>query len=125
MTMETKQPNPRAGKGTGLRPHVWKSGTDPQRHEQYTQWLRQRAQANYRKEVWDLSFDDFVEIWGQDWCHRGRASEDLCMTRDDYDQPWHKTNVDIVPRHEHVRRSWVVKFARGQTGRKNKRKPLA
>jgi len=117
--------NSRAGKGTGLRPHVWKSGTDPQRHEQYTQWLRQRAQANYRKEVWDLSFDDFVEIWGQDWCHRGRASEDLCMTRDDYDQPWHKTNVDIVPRHEHVRRSWVVKFARGQTGRKNKRKPLA
>ena len=115
--------NSRAGKGTGVRPHVWKSGTDPQLHEQYTQWLRQRAQANFRKEAWDLSFEDFVEIWGTDWCHRGRASNDLCMTRDDYDLAWHKTNVTIVPRHEHVRRSWVVKFACGQTGPKHKRKP--
>jgi hypothetical protein len=116
--------NSRIGKGTGPRPHVWKSGTDPVRHEQYTQWLRQRAQAHFRKEDWQLEFDDFVAVWGLNWHNRGRASEDMCMTRDDYDLPWHTSNVTIVPRHEHVRRSWIVKFARGQTGRKNKRKPV-
>jgi len=70
-----------------------------------------------------MSFDDFVKIWGTDWCHRGRASNDLCMTRTNYDLPWSTHNVEIVPRHEHVRRSWVVKFARGQTGPRHKRKP--
>lgn len=115
----------RIGKGTGPRPNTWCTGTDPQRHEQYYAFLKQRAQARFRKEGWDLEFDDFAEIWGQDWCHRGRASEDLCMTRDDYDLPWHKHNVAIVPRHEHVRRSWIVKIARGQTGPKHKRKTTA
>lgn len=112
------------GRGCGPRPQVWVTGPDPVRHEQYTQFLRQRAQARYRREGWDITFDDFVEIWGTDWCHRGRASEDLCMTRRDYDLSWSPHNVDIVPRHEHVRRSWIVKIARGQTGPKHKRKTV-
>jgi len=113
----------RQGKGTGLRPNNWCTGTDPVRHEQYYAFLKQRAQANFRKEAWAMAFDDFVEIWGEDWSNRGRASENMCMTRRDYDLPWHKTNVDIVPRHEHVRRSWLVKKARGQIGPKHKRRP--
>lgn len=121
----TTTPNNRCGKGMGPRPHTWKSGPDPQLHAQHTQWLRQRAQANFRSEAWTMSFEDFVKIWGTDWCHRGRASEELCMTRTDYDLPWDLNNVVIVPRHEHVRRSWIWKYARGQTGPKHKRKPRA
>ena len=113
----------KSGTGLGPRPNAWCTGPDPLRHEQYTQFLRQRAQARFRKEGWEIEFDEFCTIWGTDWCHRGRASEELCMTRDDYDLPWHKNNVTIVPRHEHVRRSWIVKFARGQTGPRHKRKP--
>jgi hypothetical protein len=113
------------GRGCGPRPNAWITGTDPVRHEQYTQWLRQRAQANYRQEGWQLEFDDFVNLWGRDWPNRGRLTDDLCMTRDDYDRPWALGNVTIVPRHEHVRRSWIVKRARGQTGPRNTRKSPA
>jgi multidrug efflux pump subunit AcrA (membrane-fusion protein) len=83
------------------------------------------AQANYRQEGWQLEFDDFVNLWGRDWPNRGRLTDDLCMTRDDYDRPWALGNVTIVPRHEHVRRSWIVKRARGQTGPRNTRKSPA
>jgi hypothetical protein len=110
------------GRGCGPRPHIWKSGPDLVRHEQYNAFLKQRAQANFRKEAWTMSFEDFVLVWQHKWSQRGRRSTDLCMTRLDYDQAWCTANVDIVPRHEHVRRSWIVKFARGQTGPKHKRK---
>lgn len=113
----------RAGKGTGMRPWTWITGPDELLHEQYYAFLKQRAQARFRREAWNLSFEQFHQIWAQDWHRRGRASSDMCMTRDDYDLPWDLSNVTIVPRHEHVRRSWVVKMARGQTGPKHKRKP--
>jgi hypothetical protein len=109
------------GRGCGPRPTVWCTGPDPVRHEQYTQFLRQRAQARFRKEGWEIDFEDFVSIWGGDWSHRGRARDELCMTRQDYNLPWHVSNVVIVPRHEHVRRSWAIKVARGQTGPRHKR----
>ncbi len=97
--------NNRIGKGTGPRPHVWKSGTDPLRHEQYTQWLRQRAQANFRKEGWAMTFEEFVAVWGSDWCYRGRASEELCMTRCNYDLPWSPDNVGRVLLHFMIKTS--------------------
>ena len=115
----------RPGRGCGPRPTVWCTGPDPVRHDQYTQFLRQRAQARFRKEAWQLEFDDFVEVWSSNWSQRGRLSHELCMTRENYDLPWNPGNVVIVPRHEHVRRSWIVKIARGQTGPRHKRKPLA
>lgn len=111
-----------AGKGCGPRPNAWITGPDPVRHDQYTQFLKQRAQARFRKEGWALEFDDFVMAWGTNWHKRGRLTDDMCMTREDYDLPWAPNNIVIVPRHEHVRRSWVVKFARGQTGPRHKRK---
>lgn len=114
--------NNRLGKGCGPRPHIWITGPDEKLHDQYYAFLRQKAQANFRKEGWEMEFEEFLELWDGKWDQRGRASEDLCMTRNDYDLPWAISNVTIVPRHEHVKRSWMVKIARGQTGPRHKRK---
>ena len=110
------------GRGCGPRPHIWKSGPDLQRHEQYTAFLRQRAQANFRKEQWQLTFEQFVTLWQDLWTQRGRTSTDLCMSRWNYDLPWNVENCKIMSRGEHVRVSSEIKIARGQTGPKHKRK---
>jgi hypothetical protein len=110
------------GVGLGPRPHTWLTGPDETRHNQYNAFLRQRAQANYRSEVWSMTFEEFESIWGDRWHKRGRGSADLCMSRRDYDQPWSVANCCIMSRGEHVRTSSRVKVARGQIGPVHKRK---
>lgn len=109
------------GQGLGARPHTWRSGPDPQRHDQYIAFLKQRAQARYRAEPWQLTFEEFEALWQHQWHRRGRASEDLCMSRLDYDQPWSVQNCRILSRAEHVRTSSRVKHLRGQIGPIHKR----
>ena len=86
------------GSGTGPRPHTWLAGPDPLRHEQYKSWLQKRNQAQWRGETWQLTFDDFCEIWGTQWSRAGRWRDCLQMMRRDFDQPWSRANVDIVDR---------------------------
>jgi len=109
------------GAGLGPRPHTWIVGPDPTRHDQYNAWLRQRAQANYRQEVWSLTFEDFEQLWGTNWSRRGRTSGDLCMSRHNYDGAWSRENCRIMTRAEHVRTSGAIKAARGQIGPRHKR----
>lgn len=82
------------------------------RHDQFVAFGRARAQALFRGEAWDLAFDQFVQIWGPDWNRRGRASEDLCMTRADPDLPWSEHNAELITRSEHNRRCSARKMMR-------------
>lgn len=91
-------PGPSKGQS---RPNAWITGPDPLRHKQYRVWLQQRNQAQFRKEEWDLPFEDWLELWGDLWHKRGRHSDQYCMTRADFDLPWDKTNAIIVTRREH------------------------
>jgi hypothetical protein len=95
------------GKRLGPRPHVWISGPDPLRHEQYICWLKAKAQANFRKESWELTFEQYEFLWNQDgsWYQRGRGSDDLLMTRRDSSQPWNKDNCYIELRRTHLKRN--------------------
>lgn len=103
------------GKPRGPEPHRWLSGPDPLRHTQYIAWLRAKAQANFRGEQWLLSFEDFEQIWNQDgsWHQRGRAAEDLLMTRLDASQAWSKENCYLEERRRHLQRH--AKKQRGKT----------
>jgi hypothetical protein len=67
-------------------------------------WNRQKAQANFRGEIWDLSFDDFRKIWTETtWPQRGRSPDNLCMTRyPDLEGPWTIENVVLINRTNHV-----------------------
>lgn len=94
------------------RPHIWKCGPDEDRHRMYQPWLCAKAQANFRKEGWTLPFEDFYQMWRNDWDNRGRQPENMCMTRLDKDAPWELGNVIVITRKEHLqeqgyaRRRW-------------------
>lgn len=88
---------------SGPRPHVWKvQGEEP--HKQYIAWLRAKAQANFRGEVWLLSFEEFQRVWLGYWTRRGRGREEYCLSRDDVDGAWAIGNVACVQRIDYLRR---------------------
>lgn len=87
--------------GPGIRPLVWKSGPDPVLHQQYAAWSQCRAQANYRGEAWQLTFEEYQEIWQGSWHLRGRTKNTLCMSRLDSELPWDRSNSQLITRREH------------------------
>lgn len=82
------------------RPCAWKSGPDPELHRRYLQWLQQRNQAQWRGEEWDLSFEAWLQVWGDDIHLRGRKRGQLSLIRRNYLEPWHQDNVVKVTREE-------------------------
>lgn len=95
-----------------LRPHVWVTGTDPVRHEQYHCWQMHKAQCKYRGEEFDLSFEQYEELWQGLWHKRGRTPQDVCMTRIDWDGAWEWGNVEVITRAEHFKRQGLYRQAR-------------
>jgi len=85
----------------GPRPLAWKSGPDPVVHAQYIAWLRARSQAHFRREPWDLTFDQYRELWHDNWHRRGRTRDTLCLSRRDYDLGWCVDNCELLTRREH------------------------
>jgi len=84
------------------RPHVWKIGPDEDRHRMYHPWQATKAQAVFREEPWELEFEDFYQLWKDDWDNRGRQPDNMCMTRKDKDGAWSADNVHIITRKEHL-----------------------
>jgi hypothetical protein len=109
-------PRPKTAKGFGKgveRPHVWIIGADHYKHQMYHPWQAARAQANYRGEHWDLSFEEYYQAWNGLWDQRGRDTDDLCMTRIDYEAPWTQTNITIITRREHCQKQKAYQHAMG------------
>jgi hypothetical protein len=107
MTYKRKYPkgeyDPRAPRPhqRGPRPHRWVTGTDPVEHKKYRAYIQHRNQSNYREEPWDITFEQYKQIWAERWDQRGRDKASYCMTRRDYNLPWTLDNVMIVTRREH------------------------
>lgn len=88
---------------TGIRPHTWKvQGEIP--HKQYLAFLQMRAQANFRKETFQLTFEDFQELWKEHWANKGRGNDQYCLSRHDPLGEWTMNNVVCMPRIDHLRR---------------------
>lgn len=113
------------GKTRGPEPHRWVSGPDPLRHEQYICWLRAKAQANFRKEGWTMTFEEFEAMWNQDasWHQRGRAADDLMMTRRDHGLPWSNDNCYIELRRTHLQRMAALQLGKPKRTKAQGRKP--
>lgn len=112
---EIRPPKPKAqglyGKGKE-RPQRWLIGADAGsfKHSLYHPWQKARAQANFRSEEWELSFEDFFDLWKDDWHNRGRKPENMCMTRLDFELPWDRKNTVIITRHEHLKKQNAQRF---------------
>lgn len=103
---EYYEPKPKThgnkGKGTGPRPHLWRSGPDERRHEIYVSFLRSRAQANFRNEGWTLTYEEYFKLWDKNWENRGRDRFNVCMSRYDPEQPWDISNTYIRSRYDQL-----------------------
>jgi hypothetical protein len=88
------------GRPPGLRPELWKTGPDLERHLMFVFWMKMKAQAKFRGEAWALPFEDYELAWAGRWSQRGRAGTDLCMIRVDTDLPWSLDNTDVISRAE-------------------------
>jgi hypothetical protein len=98
-----KSGNNRGGPGK-MRPNAWKVGPDPVKYAKYRVWIQQKNQAQFRDEGWDLDLDTWIYLWGELWHNRGRAKDDYCMTRLDFNKPWTADNVEVITRQEHLTR---------------------
>ena len=107
MTQTTKRT---VGSPPGPRPHLWTTGPDPQTHQQYRAWVQTRNQAQYRGEIWKITFEQWQTLWHGRWHLRGRKADALCITRRDMSLPWSVKNAIIITRHEHgARRAGTVR----------------
>ena len=99
-----------AGSKPGPRPHTWKTGPDPVVHAQYNAFIQQRNQARFRGETWtdEYTFEQWRELWREHWNDRGRANNQYCLTRRDYNQPWTQDNSQVITRFEHALRSGAL-----------------
>jgi|TARA_B110000908_G_C10031376_1_gene347580 hypothetical protein len=100
--------NKPTGSGPGRRqdPSCWITGPCPIRRDKYYAWLKHRSQARYRKEYYDLTWEQFESLWiqEQDWDNRGKQSTNICMSQIDYNLGWTASNVEIITRLEQLRK---------------------
>jgi hypothetical protein len=77
-------------------------------------WLRQRAQAKHRREQYQLTWEEFRDIWihSTKKGHIGATRGSYSMIRVDHTQPWQLGNVAIVSRGYHHQRK-NFKYATG------------
>ena len=70
-------------------------------------YLRQRAQAKYRNEAFDLTFEQYCSFWDtkEKWALRGRQPESLVLTRIDIAVAWTVSNVEVITRYAQLLRA--------------------
>lgn len=62
-------------------------------------WQRSRSQAKYRGEKWDLTFDEYCELWPTElWQNRGRQGDSYVLSRENNRKPWTFSNCIIIYR---------------------------
>lgn len=82
-------------------------GDDYDRQAKYYAFLYHRAQAKYRKEPYDLTWEQWDTVWSNDlWIQRGRGADDLCISRTDPNDSWNTDNIRIIPRRVHLKVRW-------------------
>lgn len=91
--------------GREIRPYNWVTGPDPKRHEQHLAWSRHKAQANFRKERHNITFEQWEELWNTDnrWENRGRQNHNVNMTKIIDELGWTYDNCQFLTREEMLR----------------------
>jgi hypothetical protein len=82
-----------------MMPHTWMY-KDPLEHAIHRAYGRAKAQANFRKQGWDLPLEHYMQTWKPHWHLRGRGGNDLVSYRPDVTQPWSVDNFAIGSRFE-------------------------
>ena len=82
----------------GPRPELWKHGPSEELKALNMAFLRARCQARYRKEIWQMTFDEFVERWAGRHSETGIKSTCTVMVRTDPEGVWSLENTMLTNR---------------------------
>lgn len=93
-----------------IRPHIWVTGPDPVRHAMYRGWQVHKSQSKFRGEEFKLSFEEYEDLWKNDWDNRGRTPSSICMTRIDSRGAWEIKNIELITREEHFKRQSIQRI---------------
>jgi hypothetical protein len=94
--------SPAVGPGRTVDRSKWIKGPCPVRHDKYYAWLKHRSQANYRKEPYTLTWDQWETLWTDDlFLRRGKGPDSVCLTQLDRSIGWTIDNVEIIVRKTH------------------------
>lgn len=95
--------------GRHENPDLWVTGPDPVRRDKYYAWMKHKAQAKFRQEVYLLEFEDWERCWTDEhWFNRGRHSDNVILTRKSFEEGWYPDNIEIIPRTEYHKRRKLV-----------------
>jgi len=95
-----------SGRPKGRNPSQWMTGPDPLTHDKHYAYLKHRSQAIYRGDDYNLTWEDWQELWPDElFLQRGRSSDSLCLMLVDRDCAWDMDNVEMVTRAELTRRT--------------------
>lgn len=105
--MNKYTPKPRPGsRGRRVNPENWCTGPDPIRREKYYAFLKHRAQAKYRNEPYELTWEQWEAKWSDsDFLNRGRKTTSVCISRINQSEPWSDSNCEVVLRTDHLKRN--------------------
>lgn len=93
-------------RGRNSNPDTWVTGPNLLTREKYYAYLKHRAQARFRKEPYQLSWEDWQTLWSDsDFQKRGRSKNDLCLARLDHLGAWELCNVVVCTRLEVLKRA--------------------
>lgn len=72
-----------------------------------TRWARHRAQAKHRGEAYELTLEEFTDMWHTQGItdrtqHTGRRSDSVSMVRINPLLPWRKDNCEFLTRGEYL-----------------------
>lgn len=77
----------------------------PQETAQRLAYNRMRAQCKFRNEQFDLTLEQFLEVWEGVWHHRGKEPHQLCISRQDPEGAWDLHNTIIITRESHFKKT--------------------
>lgn len=82
---------------------AWKLN-DPVESAKRRHYSNARAQAKFRNEAWDLTYEQWLDIWGSYWQQRGKGKYDYCMVQVEVGAGWNPSNVIIETRIDWLQR---------------------
>lgn len=93
------------GAPKGKRPRTWVFPHDAVKTDAYMKYLRAKAQAKYRKEHWDLTFDQWWTPWEASgkWQERTNGKTGYCMIQINPELGWIESNLAVITREEHLK----------------------
>lgn len=104
--------NPKGGGRVPGRDYSYLSQYPGSQSQHRLSYNRMKAQAKFRKEAWDLTWDEYQNIWEGKWHLRSSMKGGLCLTRIDWEGAWHIDNVSLTDRETHWARQGIMRPSR-------------